>query len=75
LARRGQLRHVRDALTHQLRLGAATVEAGILTKTGEFEGGDLLDISGSTEVVRAVEPVDGEPELKLIVDLLPGRAR
>jgi hypothetical protein len=49
-------------------------EAGILAETGELGVGDLLDIYGSTGVIRALESVDGEPELKPVVDLLPGGA-
>lgn len=44
-------------------------------ETRVFEVGDLLDIDGQAAFVRVVEPVEGDPQWKLIVDLMPGGAR
>ena len=57
---------------YELRLGAATVQTGILSEIGHFEVGDQLDVSGSAGVIRSIETVPGEAEVKLIMDLLPG---
>jgi hypothetical protein len=61
-----------DRHRDELRLGAATVETGILAETGVFEVGDWLEVDGSAGII-AIEH-DGGREPKLIVDLMPGGA-
>jgi hypothetical protein len=63
-----------DRHRDELRLGAATVETGILAEVGVFEVGDWFEVDGSAGIIRAIEPVPGESEPKLILEHLPRSA-
>jgi preprotein translocase subunit YajC len=54
---------------YELRRGDEIVATGHLTRERSFEVGDRVVIGGSVGTVRAVEPVLGERELRLVVQL------
>jgi hypothetical protein len=44
------------------------------TTSGRLEVGDRIQIGGQAGIVRRVEPLLGEGETRLVVQLLPDRA-
>ena len=55
---------------YELRHRDATLATGHLTREEELQIGDRLEIAGSPGIVRTIEPVLGEHELRLVVELL-----
>jgi hypothetical protein len=55
---------------YELRSSGATLATGHLTQLVPLEVGDRIEIGGSAGVVRAVEPILGEHELRLVVQLV-----
>lgn len=55
---------------YELRRGDELVATGHLTREGLLEVGERLVIGGKDGIVRAVEPLLGERELRLVVQLL-----
>jgi hypothetical protein len=55
---------------YELRSGNATIATGHLTQPGALDVGDRIEIAGSAGIVRAVEPILGEHELRLVVQLV-----
>ena len=55
---------------YELRHRDATLATGHLTREEELQIGDRLEIAGSPGIVRTIEPVVGEHELRLVVELL-----
>jgi hypothetical protein len=54
---------------YELREGAAVVSTGHLTREDAFEVGDRIVLGRLAGVVRSIEPVLGERELRLVVQL------
>ena len=54
---------------YELRRGEAVVATGRLTREPPFEPGDRIEIAGQAGIVRTVEPVLGQTELRLVVQL------
>ena len=55
---------------YELRSGSTTLATGHLTQPEPLEVGDTIEIGGSAGIVRAVEPMLGEHELRLVVQLV-----
>jgi hypothetical protein len=55
---------------YERRSGSATLATGHLTQPEPLEVGDKIEIGGSAGIVRAVEPILGEHELRLVVELV-----
>jgi hypothetical protein len=55
---------------YELRRGDEVVATGHLTRELPLEVGDRLVIGGQPGIVRRVEPLLGEQELRLVVQLL-----
>jgi len=55
---------------YELRHRDATLATGHLTREKKLQIGDGLEIAGSPGIVRTIEPVVGEHELRLVVELL-----
>jgi hypothetical protein len=58
---------------YELRRGDEVIATGHLTRDEQFEVGDRLEINGQPAIVRTIEPLLGEPELRLVVQLVPDR--
>ncbi len=58
---------------YELRRGDELVATGHLTWEEALEVGDRITISGLQGIVRAVEPVLGEHERRLVIQLLRER--
>jgi hypothetical protein len=56
---------------YELRRGEELVSTGHLTREQALEVGDRLVIGGLPGIVRTIEPVLGERELRLVMQLLP----
>jgi hypothetical protein len=54
---------------YELRRGDEIVATGHLSRERPFEVGDRVEIGGRMGTVRAVEPLLGERELHLVVQL------
>jgi hypothetical protein len=54
---------------YELRRGEELVATGHLTREHPFELGDRIVLGGSAGTVRAVEPLLGERELRLVVQV------
>jgi hypothetical protein len=54
---------------YELRRGDEIVATGHLSRERPSEVGDRVEIGGRVGTVRAVEPLLGEPELRLVVQL------
>ena len=59
----------RRSYRYELRSGSATIATGHLSGAEALEVGDRIEIAGSAGIIRAVDPILGEHELRLIVDL------
>jgi hypothetical protein len=55
---------------YELRRGDEIVATGHLTREQPLAVGDRLEISGQEGIVRSVEPLLGEQELRVVVQLL-----
>ena len=55
---------------YELRSSGATLATGHLTQPEPLEVGDRIEIGGSAGIVRTVEPILGEHELRLVVQLM-----
>ena len=55
---------------YELRRGEDVVSTGHLTQERALEVGERIEIGGVLGIVRAVEPLLGERELRLVVQLL-----
>jgi len=58
------------AYRYELRRGEQLVSTGHLTLERAFEVGERIEIGGAIGIVRAVEPLLGEREFRLVVQLL-----
>jgi len=54
---------------YELRRGDEVVASGHLTREQRVEVGDRIVVGGSAGIVRTVEPVLGERELRLVVQV------
>jgi hypothetical protein len=54
---------------YELRRGDAVVATGHLQRERPLEVGEALEIGGQLGIVRAIEPLLGEQELRLVVQL------
>jgi hypothetical protein len=55
---------------YELRRGETIVATGHFEPADALEVGDRLEIGGQAGIVRAVEPLIGEQEQRLVVQLL-----
>jgi hypothetical protein len=55
---------------YELRRGDDVVSTGHLTREQPLEVGDRLEIGGQLGIVRTIEPLLGEQELRLVVQLV-----
>lgn len=55
---------------YELRRGNEVVATGHLGREEPLEVGDRLEINGQPGIVRTVEPLLGEHELRLVVQLV-----
>ena len=60
----------RFSYRYELRRGDEIVATGHLSRDEPLEPGDRLDLNDQVGVVRAVEPLLHEQELRLVVDLV-----
>ena len=58
---------------YELRRGDEVVATGHLSREEPLEVGDRLKINGQLGIVRTVEPVLGDPKLRLVVQLVRDR--
>ena len=57
---------------YELRQREAIVATGHLSRVRPLEVGDRVEIAGRVAIVRTIEPVLGERELRLVVQLSRG---
>jgi hypothetical protein len=57
---------------YELRGGDELVATGHLSREQPLQVGDRLEVSGQPAIVRTIEPLLGEAELPLVLQLLPG---
>jgi hypothetical protein len=55
---------------YELRGGDEVVATGHLSREQPLEVGDRIEVGGQPAIVRAIEPLLGEPELRLVLRLL-----
>ena len=55
---------------YELRRGHEVVATGHLSGEQPLEVGDRLEIGGHAGIVRAIEPLLGEQELRMVVQLV-----
>jgi hypothetical protein len=58
---------------YEVRRGDEVVATGHLNREQPLEVGDRVEIGGQVGIVRTVEPLLGELELRVVVQLLAGR--
>ena len=58
---------------YELRQGDELVATGHLSRERPLEVGDRLEIGGEPGIVRTIEPLLGEHELRLVVQLVRDR--
>ncbi len=58
---------------YELRQGDELVATGHLSREQPLEVGDRLEIGGELGIVRTIEPLLGEHELRLVVQLVRDR--
>ena len=58
---------------YELRRGDEVVATGHLMREEQLKVGDRLEITGQPGIVRTIEPLLGEHELRLIVQLVRDR--
>jgi hypothetical protein len=54
---------------YELRDGDDVVATGHLSREQPLETGDRIEVGGQHAIVRTIEPLLGEPELRLVVRL------
>jgi hypothetical protein len=59
---------------YELRRGDEVVATGHLTREQPLEVGELIEIGGQQGIVRTVEPLLGDPEVRLVVQLVRDRS-
>jgi hypothetical protein len=57
------------AYRYELRRGDEVIATGHLTRERSLEVGERITIGASAGIVRAIEPILGEAELRVIVEL------
>jgi len=62
--------HQQRRYRYELRSSSATLATGHLTQQEPLEVGDRIEIGGSAGIVRFIEPILGEHELRLVVQLV-----
>ena len=60
---------------YELRRGEEVVATGRLTREAPVESGDRIEIAGQAGIVRTVEPVLGQTELRLVLQLARQQGR
>jgi hypothetical protein len=55
---------------YELRGGDEVLVTGHLSREQPLEIGDRIEIGGQPAIVRTIEPLLGEPELRLVLQLL-----
>ena len=55
---------------YELRRGDEVVATGHLTREEPLEVGERVEVGGRTGIVRTIEPLLGETELRLVAQLL-----
>jgi hypothetical protein len=58
---------------YELRRGEEIVATGHLTRESSLEVGERIAIGRSEGIVRQIQPMLGETELRLVVQLTPSR--
>jgi len=58
------------AYRYELRRGEELVSTGHVTREVALEVGERIELGGTLAIVRLIEPVLGERELRLVVQLL-----
>ena len=58
---------------YELRRGDEVVATGHLMREEQLKVGDRLEINGQPGIVRTIEPLLGEHELRLVVQLVRDR--
>jgi len=58
---------------YELRCGEEVAATGHLSREEPLEVGERLEISGQQGIVRVIEPLLGEHELRLVVQLVRDR--
>ena len=58
---------------YELRRGDEVVATGHLMREQQLEVGDRLEVNGQPGIVRTIEPLLGEHELYLVVQLVRDR--
>ena len=58
---------------YELRRGEEVVATGHLSREEPLEVGSRLEINGQLGIVRTIEPLLGERELRLVVELVRDR--
>ena len=58
---------------YELRRGHEVVATGHLMREEQLEVGDRLEINGQPGIIRTIEPLLGEHELRLVVQLVRDR--
>ena len=58
---------------YELRRGDEVVATGHLSRERPLEVGERLEIGGQLGIVRTIEPLLGEQELRLVVQLVRDR--
>jgi hypothetical protein len=58
---------------YELRRGDEVVATGHLSREEPLEVGDRLEIGGQPGIARTIEPLLGEQELRLVVQLVRDR--
>ena len=56
---------------YELRHRDDTIATGRLSREQALEIGDHIDLGTSRGIVREIQPLLGQPELRLVVELLP----
>jgi hypothetical protein len=56
---------------YELRGGDEVVATGYLSREQPLEVGDRIEVGGRPAIVRTIEPLLGEPELRLVLRLQP----
>jgi hypothetical protein len=55
---------------YELRGGDEVIGSGHLNREQPLEVGDRIEVGGQYAIVRTIEPLLGEPELRLVLRLL-----
>jgi hypothetical protein len=55
---------------YELRSGDEVIATGHLSREQPLEIGDRIEVGGQHAIVRTIEPLLGEPELRLVLRLL-----